>query len=153
MQLILSSLTKLYGHKIPIASLPWKKQTPKKLSSPVSSSPEPYTEPTDYSTKGSISSTSLTEKKYAYRSPLDTLDETFELRRDNNFNDYGSPTPPLSTSGQYSRSRSRTPLQLNGSIKGPCQARTRLGTPCKLGTLPGRDFCYRHQMGDSVMET
>lgn len=67
------------------------------------------------------------------------------------FVEYISPTPPLSSRSYYSRSRSRTPLLLNGSSKGPCKAKTRVGTPCKISALPGRDFCYRHQAGDSVM--
>lgn len=66
--------------------------------------------------------------------------------------DFHSLTPPVSRNGHYSvRSRSSTPLRLNTSLKGPCHARTRMGTPCKLTSLPGRDYCYRHQAGDSVM--
>lgn len=67
------------------------------------------------------------------------------------FNEFEAPTPPLSRSGFYkSRSRSRTPNLLSG--KESCHAITRLGTPCKISCLPGRDFCYRHQAGDSVLE-
>lgn len=64
--------------------------------------------------------------------------------------DFLSPTPPLSSRNGISRSRSRTPL-LNKSYRSACQAKTRIGTPCKLSTLPGRDFCHRHLNGDSVM--
>lgn len=68
--------------------------------------------------------------------------------------DFRSLTPPISRNGYYSvrsRSRSGTPLLLNTSLKGSCHAKTRMGTPCKLSSLPGRDFCYRHQTGDSVI--
>lgn len=69
------------------------------------------------------------------------------------FNDF---TPPVSRNGHYthlsrSRSRSNTPLQINTSLKSPCNAKTRVGTPCKLTSLPGRLYCYRHQSGDSVI--
>ncbi|XP_044751710.1 protein brambleberry-like [Coccinella septempunctata] len=80
-----------------------------------------------------------------YYSSKNLLDEPTS----DNFNEFGSPTPPLSRSGYYkSRSRSRTPNLLGG--KESCHAKTRLGTPCKLSCLPGRDFCYRHQAGDSI---
>lgn len=64
-------------------------------------------------------------------------------------------TPPASNRSYSSRSRSRTPLlNLNGgAMKRGCRAKTRLGTPCKISSLPGRDYCYRHQGGDSVMLT
>ncbi|XP_064212659.1 protein brambleberry isoform X2 [Tribolium castaneum] len=82
---------------------------------------------------------------------LSTNLESEELD-DFNLNSLGSPTPPHSRSGFYRpRSRSNTPLVLNGSARGVCHAKTRVGTPCKLASLPGRDFCYRHQTGDSVM--
>lgn len=61
-----------------------------------------------------------------------------------------SPTPSLSYRNGQSRSRSRTPL-LNKSFRSSCQANTRLGTPCKLSSLPGRDYCHRHQSGDSII--
>lgn len=67
---------------------------------------------------------------------------------------FDSVTPPESRASHYSvrsRSRSNTPLKLNTSLRGSCRAKTRVGTPCKLTSLPGRDFCYRHQSGDSVM--
>lgn len=101
-----------------------------------------------------------------YDSPISAHEQHFEyksthvLTRDSEeIDDFqelvGSPTPPLSRSGFYSnkktRSRSNTPLFLNGSYRGACQAKTRVGTPCKLSSLPGRDFCYRHQSGDSVL--
>ncbi|GJQ69802.1 hypothetical protein Trydic_g22360 [Trypoxylus dichotomus] len=67
--------------------------------------------------------------------------------------DYSSPTPPLSRMGYYSsRSRSRTPSTFNLSIsKSYCLAKTRLGTQCKLTSVPGRDYCHRHLRGDSLM--
>lgn len=64
-------------------------------------------------------------------------------------------TPPLSRSGFYSprsRSGSRTPsLYSNGLLKSDCQAMTRQGTPCKLSALYGKQYCYRHEKGDSVL--
>nr|CAI5868799.1 unnamed protein product [Callosobruchus analis] len=65
-------------------------------------------------------------------------------------------TPPVSRNGDcsvksVSRSRSRTPLNLNTGRRSSCMAKTRLGTPCKLSSLPGRDFCHRHQGGDSII--
>ncbi|RZC38000.1 brambleberry-like, partial [Asbolus verrucosus] len=73
-----------------------------------------------------------------------------EIDDDFNMNNLGSPTPPLSRSGFYrARSRSNTPLIMNGGSRGICHAKTRVGTPCKLSSLPGRDYCYRHQSGDS----
>jgi hypothetical protein len=78
---------------------------------------------------------------------------TSEMEDDFNMNSLGSPTPPLSRSGFYrARSRSTTPLIINGGSRGVCHAKTRVGTPCKLSSLPGRDYCFRHQGGDSVME-
>ncbi|XP_057651120.1 protein brambleberry-like isoform X1 [Diorhabda carinulata] len=64
-------------------------------------------------------------------------------------------TPPASRNGDYiprsaSRSRSRTPLILNSSLRSNCSATTRAGTPCKITAIPGRDFCYRHLGGSSV---
>lgn len=67
------------------------------------------------------------------------------------FDEYKNLTPPPSNKSYTSRSRSHTPLNLNGGLKRACKARTRVGTPCKISSLPGRDFCYRHQSGDSVM--
>lgn len=62
-----------------------------------------------------------------------------------------SPTPSLSSRNHLSsRSRSRTPL-LNTSIRSNCHGTTRMGTRCKLSSLPGRDYCYRHQNGDSII--
>ncbi|KAL3282470.1 hypothetical protein HHI36_005653 [Cryptolaemus montrouzieri] len=73
----------------------------------------------------------------------------FERKISREYNDFGTPTPPLSRSGFYiPRSRSNTPNLLGG--KGSCHAKTRTGTSCKLSCLPGRDFCYRHQSGDSI---
>ncbi|CAG9859936.1 unnamed protein product [Phyllotreta striolata] len=79
----------------------------------------------------------------------DKEDECDDESRDT-FQDFNI-TPPASRNGHYfgSRSRSRTPL--SNSIKNNCHATTRMGTPCKLSSLPGRDFCYRHQNGSSVM--
>lgn len=97
----------------------------------------------------------MTEKN---SSPQKTdLDSHFETSyegksyRLEDFEDYGRPTPPPSSQSYHSRSRSQTPLRLNGSLKHGCKAKTRLGTPCKITSLPGRDYCFRHQTGDSVM--
>ncbi|XP_050309369.1 protein brambleberry-like [Anthonomus grandis grandis] len=78
-------------------------------------------------------------------------EDTFQFN-----DDFRSLTPPISRNGYYSgirsRSRSNTPLLLNGSGRSQaCGAKTRAGTPCKLSSLPGRSYCYRHQSGDSVM--
>ncbi|KAK9870481.1 hypothetical protein WA026_008039 [Henosepilachna vigintioctopunctata] len=77
-------------------------------------------------------------------------DFTVPLRKfTHEYNDFGSPTPPLSRSGFYrSRSRSKTPNLVGG--KTYCHAKTRLGTPCKLSSMTGRDYCYKHLSGDSV---
>lgn len=87
--------------------------------------------------------------------PADTNQDGFKKYKffplEEDSEDYGTPTPPPSNQSYYSRSRSRTPLNLNGSLKGACKARTRVGTPCKISSLPGRDYCYRHQSGDSIM--
>lgn len=62
---------------------------------------------------------------------------------------YTSPTPPESRNGHYPpKSRSVTPLR----HKVTCRGVTRAGTPCKMTSLVGRDFCYRHQHGDSILE-
>lgn len=66
------------------------------------------------------------------------------------YEEYENLTPPPSS--RSCRSRSPTPLlNLNGGIRRSCKAKTRVGTPCKITSLPGRDFCYRHQSGDSIM--
>ncbi|XP_071052470.1 protein brambleberry-like [Onthophagus taurus] len=72
---------------------------------------------------------------------------------EDNVSEFCSPTPPLSRSGYYSsRSRSRTPLHINtSSLKSPCKALTRIGAPCKLFSTPGRDYCYKHQSGSSIV--
>lgn len=63
--------------------------------------------------------------------------------------DFASPTPPLSRASVRSRSKSRTP-STTVTAKSFCQAKTRVGTPCKLSSLQGSDYCYRHLRGDSV---
>lgn len=89
----------------------------------------------------------------ASRFPLNNDIQENEFEENNDSFDL---TPPASRSGYYtlnsrSRSRSNTPLRLNTSLRSPCTARTRQGTPCKLSAAPGRDFCFRHQTGDSIM--
>ncbi|KAL1491145.1 hypothetical protein ABEB36_011786 [Hypothenemus hampei] len=88
------------------------------------------------------SSSSVDDAKLYKERELEEETDTFQ-----------SLTPPLSRNGHYllSRSRSNTPLRLNTSLKAACRATTRAGTPCKLTSLPGRDYCYRHQSGDSIM--
>ncbi|KAJ8920677.1 hypothetical protein NQ315_004816 [Exocentrus adspersus] len=83
------------------------------------------------------------DKDVIYRNEDDSCKDTFH-----------SLTPPVSRNGYYnvrSRSRSTTPLYLNTSLRSPCHANTRTGTRCKLSSLPGRDYCYRHQSGDSII--
>lgn len=80
-------------------------------------------------------------------------EKTIRLQSTEEFlEEYDNFTPPPSNRSFYSRSRSNTPsLNLNGELKRACKAKTRVGTPCKISSLPGRDYCYRHQSGDSVM--
>ncbi|ENN76300.1 protein brambleberry [Dendroctonus ponderosae] len=101
---------------------------------------------------------SETDKLRAFQSNPETLDDYAEMER--NETDYYSEhfqrlTPPISRNGHYpnllSRSRSNTPLRLNEGLRGSCRAKTRAGTPCKLSAITGRDYCYRHQTGDSIM--
>lgn len=99
-----------------------------------------------------ISINSTSNETIQSKFPLDEENENADT-----FNDFDF-TPPVSRNSYYSlssrsRSRSNTPLRLNTSLRGPCKAKTRLGTPCKLVAAPGRDYCYRHQSGDSVMGT
>lgn len=130
--------------------------TPVKLNS----SPERDSE------KSFVSSTNNRTESYNHSQRLQTstFSTTSKFRLDDNFddneleenNDSFNLTPPVSRNGYYSpisrsHSRSNTPLRLNTSMRSPCTAKTRLGTPCKLTAAPGRDFCYRHQTGDSVM--
>ncbi|XP_066141533.1 protein brambleberry-like isoform X2 [Euwallacea fornicatus] len=87
-------------------------------------------------------------------SQLFTNHEEPEHNETDYYNNTFSPiTPPISRNGHYSRirsrSRSNTPLILNSSLR--CAAKTRAGTPCKLSSLPEKQFCYRHQTGDSVI--
>ena len=65
-----------------------------------------------------------------------------------NDGDYHDLTPPLSRNS-FTRSRSRTPINV---INFHCKALTKTGTPCRLLSRPGRDFCYKHQIGDSIFE-
>lgn len=80
------------------------------------------------------------------------LDSKYEDEEDS-FDEYASPTPPLSRIGHYNRSRSQTPLFKSTLIASRvnCKANTRLGSACKNTSMPGRDFCHRHQKGDSVI--
>lgn len=66
----------------------------------------------------------------------------------------GDETSPLkinSSSVLRSRARSNTPLLLNDYHKELCHARTRAGTPCKLFSIHGREYCRRHQNEHSIM--
>lgn len=120
--------------------LTWKKELTPEPSSPTIISS---------STRPSIPKSSILETT---NNDDDVESETDEF--DDNFNSskLSSLTPPISRNGFYKpRSRSHTPLLFNSSLRGSCAARTRAGTPCKLSSLPGRDFCYRHQTGDSVL--
>ncbi|KAB0804700.1 hypothetical protein PPYR_01670 [Photinus pyralis] len=102
----------------------------------------------------------LTPKKNRENNNSVMPDENYENESVNGsavHDDYSYSEPPLSPTMSYlksgylpPRSRSRTPSVLNGGIKNSCSAKTRLGTPCKLTALSGRDFCYRHQAGDSI---
>lgn len=87
-------------------------------------------------------------REQCFQSPMSTINETYEFDQNSEVgnSDFWSPTPPASRSG-----RSRTPNVMSGSHKSSCLAKTRLGTPCKLSSLPGRDFCHRHQNGSSVI--
>lgn len=101
----------------------------------------------------------LQEKISSNTSHSTYSNQSFHLNRNNSHleqeDDYfDTLTPPESRTSHYSvrsRSRSNTPLKLNSGFRGACHAKTRMGTPCKLSSLPGRDYCYRHQSGDSVM--
>ncbi|CAH1104406.1 unnamed protein product [Psylliodes chrysocephalus] len=118
-----------------IGPIVWKNRTPTKHFTP----PQTIILEVSKNNQHPTSSTSYNEDDY----------ENADTFQDFNF------TPPESRNGHYSprsvsRSRSRTPLLLNSSLKISCRSRTRMGTPCKLARLPGRDFCYRHQSGSSV---
>lgn len=123
------------------------KLTPTKSSESSSPNREINTKPTSsyYQVTSSKSFTNTEEDE----------ESTGHNETDHFSEDFHSLTPPISRNGHYSsirsRSRSNTPLILNTSYRGNCNAKTRAGTPCKLSSLPGRDFCYRHQTGDSVM--
>ncbi|XP_076270203.1 protein brambleberry-like isoform X2 [Rhynchophorus ferrugineus] len=76
-----------------------------------------------------------------------------DVERRNQFDGHFSTlTPPFSRNENRSsvRSRSATPFSVFAP-RGSCGAVTRAGTPCKLSAIQGRDFCYKHQNGDSVM--
>ncbi|CAH0557887.1 unnamed protein product [Brassicogethes aeneus] len=101
--------------------------------------------------------TDKTAETIAYASYAATKTTSFYEQEDEHQDSFSSTTPPLSRSdfyspvrSQMSRSRSGTPLYLSAS-KESCHAKTRSGTPCKLSAVLGRDFCHRHQKGDSVM--
>ncbi|KAI4465757.1 protein gamete expressed 1 [Holotrichia oblita] len=122
-----------------------------KLAIKVDSKPQSTSMKADNCTSGYVSNTNGVKSNANYE-----INETNTLHYSSNedtFEEYCSPTPPLSRSGYYSsRSRSTTPSTLNLSItKKYCVAKTRLGTPCKLTSIPGRDYCHRHLRGDSLM--
>lgn len=89
-------------------------------------------------------------EKYSYRNKFESSNLYTSIEEEDNFS---NPTPPASRNGFYSfaRSRSCTPLILNGISKDKCNSKTRMGTPCKLTALPGRDYCHKHQNGDSIL--
>ncbi|KAI4465766.1 protein gamete expressed 1 [Holotrichia oblita] len=122
-----------------------------KLAIKADSKPQSTSMKADNCTSGYVSNTNGVKSNANYE-----INETNTLHYSSNedtFEEYCSPTPPLSRSGYYSsRSRSTTPSTLNLSItKKYCVAKTRLGTPCKLTSIPGRDYCHRHLRGDSLM--
>lgn len=129
-------------------ALAWKKTdsaTPSPVTSTSSYSPKSYNidnnEENDLSHSFRNSHYSF-EKSSLFRSVIPEDEEDFN-------NKFSSPTPPLSRNGRSTRSR--TPSVLSPLHKSSCSAKTRLGTPCKLNPIPGRDFCHRHQHGDSIM--
>ncbi|KAJ8963728.1 hypothetical protein NQ314_005421 [Rhamnusium bicolor] len=136
-------------------AIPWIKQkiTPVKENKK-NFSPKEYVSSTNYNHN---ETSSQTYEFKSNRSRLFSDDENVNYAnesKDHFKEDFDSLTPPVSRNGHYSvrsRSRSITPLHINTSLRGSCKAKTRVGTPCKLSSLPGRDFCYRHQTGDSVM--
>lgn len=106
--------------------------------------PKKQTVPEDYNLNYKTSPKVISSQSNGY------MDKSESENEEDKF-EFDTPTAPyLQRRLQSSRSRSRTPVILNGSVKSPCGARTRMGTPCKLTTMPGRDFCYRHQGGDSI---
>lgn len=140
------TLMAVWKSKIPQQALPWIKHklTPKKdKNSTENSSHSPNLLPP--LTVNHINGE--TYSRYESHSSHRTKDEDEE--RD----DYVLSSPvstPLRNRSYSSRSRSRTPLSLNGTYRAACSARTRMGTPCKLSSLPGRDYCFKHQTGDSI---
>ncbi|XP_066251045.1 protein brambleberry-like [Euwallacea similis] len=112
----------------------------------------------DISSISTRSSSASTNSRYLEvnrnTTQLFTNQEELEHNETDYYDDNFSPiTPPISRNGHYSRirsrSRSNTPLLLNSSSR--CGAKTRAGTPCKLSSLPEKQFCYKHQGGDSIM--
>ncbi|VEN49079.1 unnamed protein product, partial [Callosobruchus maculatus] len=100
--------------------------------------------------------TNRSEFLRSYNNHSSQPDEESEEYVNESIDHFDDFTPPVSRNGDYSvksfsRSRSRTPLNMNTGRRSSCLAKTRLGTPCKLSSLPGRDFCHRHQGGDSVI--
>lgn len=84
---------------------------------------------------------------YTYkRYNLDTPEHESE---NGDYDHFAQPTPPLSRLGRSSRSK--TPSSPRSVLRQKCSANTRMGTPCKSIALLGRDFCYRHQTGSSVI--
>ncbi|KAG5862206.1 hypothetical protein JTB14_014632 [Gonioctena quinquepunctata] len=132
-------------------AIAWKKDS----TSPMISKTIPTTEENFNSSPNDRVTSSLFDEKEndGYR-PVPLRSEEDDVHDNSDFKDFDL-TPPVSRNGYYhlasSRSRSRTPLLLNTSLRTHCRATTRVGTPCKLLSQPGRDFCYRHQTGESVM--
>ncbi|XP_019867205.1 protein brambleberry [Aethina tumida] len=137
--LIQSTVTYALNHKKIIKpALSWPKKN--KSTTPVNNTPDRD----EYSTLNNA--TFLSTKSF---------DEDEEVQFTEHRESFRNLTPPLSRNGFYSprsRSGSRTPsLYSNGLLKSDCQAMTRQGTPCKLSALYGKQYCYRHEKGDSVL--
>ncbi|XP_062578041.1 protein brambleberry-like [Saccostrea cucullata] len=77
------------------------------------------------------------------------LDEDENVRRflDENFDLPLHPRPetPLPSTSAFSRSFSRSSTPSRSSTTSlRCHGLTRAGTPCRLSTMPGQEFCHRH---------
>ncbi|XP_061189531.1 protein brambleberry-like [Saccostrea echinata] len=78
------------------------------------------------------------------------LDEDENVRRflDENFDIpiHTRPETPLPSTSAFTRSFSRSSTPSRSSTTSVrCHGLTRTGTPCRLSTIPGQDFCHRHK--------
>ncbi|XP_048769489.1 protein brambleberry-like [Ostrea edulis] len=68
------------------------------------------------------------------------LDENFDTTLNNR------PETPLPSTSGFGRSFSRSSTPSRSSTASMrCHGLTRAGTPCRLSTMPGQDFCHRHK--------